>query len=414
MEGATDGAKLYTRLENSLQRAKVKPEVNKERVLDQFALIKNRPKLNAIHATLKKTPLKFYAEYINEHIFKAVISLSVEDYLGRFYGEFVSYSGGDGQSLGVVLTPSHITELFCDLVDLKVDDVIFDPCCGTGGFLVAGMTRMLMQASSDAEKDRIKEKQIYGVEDRDDMFAIATTNMILRGDGKSNLLCGDFFAQGPSKTQLNGITAGFMNPPYSQAKDKSTSHLSELSFIRHLLNSVTEGGRVAVIVPVSTMVGKTKEDRVIKKEILKNHTLEGVLSLNRSTFYRVGTAPCIAVFKAGKKHPTDKLVKFINFEDDGFEVRQHLGLVETERAKDRKSYRLSCWREEIEDVPSKFMVQTTIEDTDEWVHSFYYYNDEIPSEQDFAKTIADYLTFEFSMITHGKGHMFKKGGEDNV
>jgi len=409
LEGATDGAKLYTRLENSLQRAKVKPEVNKERVLGQFALIKNRPKLNTIHSTLKKTPLKFYAEYINEHIFKAVISLSVEDYLGRFYGEFVSYSGGDGQSLGVVLTPSHITELFCDLVDLKADDVIFDPCCGTGGFLVAGMARMFMQANDDTERERIKEKQIYGVEDRDDMFAIATTNMILRGDGKSNLLCGDFFAQDPSKTQLNGITAGFMNPPYSQAKDKSTAHLSELSFIKHLLNSVTEGGRVAVIVPISTMIGKTKEDKSIKKELLKNHTLEGVLSLNKNTFYRVGTVPCIAVFRAGKKHPSDKLVKFINFEDDGFEIKKHLGLVETERAKDRKSYMLSCWRGEIADAPSKFMVQTKIEDTDEWIHSFYYYNDEIPSEQDFMKSIADYLTFEFSMVTSGRKYLFEEG-----
>ena len=412
LEGATDGVKLYTRLENSLQRAKVRPEVNKERVLDQFALIKNRPKLNAVHNTLKKTPLKFYAEYINEHIFKAVISLSVEDYLGRFYGEFVSYSGGDGQALGVVLTPSHITELFCDLVDLKVDDVIFDPCCGTGGFLVAGMARMLMQASNDAESERIKERQIYGVEDRDDMFTIATTNMILRGDGKSNLVCGDFFAQDPSKIQLNGITVGFMNPPYAQAKDKNTSNLSELSFIRHLLKSVTEGGIVAVIVPISTMVGKTKEDKAIKKELLKNHTLEGVLSLNKDTFYRVGTVPCIAVFKAGKKHPQDKLVKFINFEDDGFEVKKHLGLVESERAKDRKSYMLSCWRGEIEDAPSKFMVQTIIEDTDEWIHSFYYYNDEIPSEQDFIKSIADYLTFEFNMITSGREYLFEAGDDD--
>ena len=413
LEGATDGAKLYARLENSLQRAKVRPEVNKERVLDQFSLIKNRPKLNAIHDNLKKTPLKFYAEYINEHIYKAVISLSVEDYLGRFYGEFVSYSGGDGQSLGVVLTPSHITELFCDLVDLKTDDVVFDPCCGTGGFLVAGMVRMLMQAKNEADKDRIKEKQIFGVEDRDDMFAIATTNMILRGDGKSNLLCGDFFAEDTSKIQLYGTTVGFMNPPYSQAKDKSTAHLSELCFIRQLLCSVTEGGRVAVIVPISTMIGKTKDDRAIKKELLKNHTLEGVLSLNKNTFYRVGTVPCIAVFKAGKKHPKDKLVKFINFEDDGYEVKKHLGLVETERAKDRRSYMLSCWRGETLDAPSKFMVQTTIEDTDEWIHSFYFYNDEVPCEQDFIKSIADYLTFEFNMITHGRGYLFEEsGGED--
>ena len=414
LEGATDGAKIYAQLEKSLKRAKVRPEVNKERVLDQFSLIKNRPKLNAIHESLKKTPLKYYAEYINEHIYKAVISLSVEDYLGRFYGEFVSYSGGDGQSLGVVLTPSHITELFCDLVDLKVDDVIFDPCCGTGGFLVAGMVRMLSLAKNESDKDKIKEKQIYGVEDRDDMFTIATTNMILRGDGKSNLLCGDFFAQNSADIQLNGVTVGFMNPPYSQAKDKNTAHLSELCFIRHLLNSVTENGRVAVIVPISTMIGKTKEDKEIKEEILKNNTLEGVLSLNKNTFYRVGTVPCIAVFTAGKKHPADKTVKFINFEDDGFEVKKHLGLVETERAKDRKSYMLSCWRDEIEDAPSKFMVKTTIENTDEWIHSFYYYNDEIPSEQDFMDSIADYLTFEFNMITHGKGYLFEKGGEGNA
>ena len=414
LEGATDGDKLYTRLENSLQRARVRPEVNKERVLGQFALIKNRPKLNAIHDTLKKTPLKFFAEYVNEHIYKAVVSLSVEDYLGRFYGEFVSYSGGDGQSLGVVLTPSHITELFCDLVDLKVDDVIFDPCCGTGGFLVAGMAHMLMQAKNESEKDRIKERQIFGVEDRDDMFTIATTNMILRGDGKSNLICGDFFAQDTSKIQLNGITVGFMNPPYSQAKNKSTSHLSELCFIRQLLNSVTEGGRAAVIVPVSTMIGKTKTDKAIKKELLKNHTLEGVISLNKNTFYRIGTVPCIAVFKTGKKHPKDKLVKFINFEDDGFEVKKHIGLVETERAKDRKSYMLSCWRGEIKDAPSKFMVQTVIEDTDEWIHSFYYYNDEIPSEEDFEKSITDYLIFEFGMIIQGKGYLFEKGGKNDA
>jgi type I restriction-modification system DNA methylase subunit len=412
LEGATDGAKIYVQLEKSLKRAKVKPEVNKERVLDQFAIIKNRPKLNTVHETLQKTPLKYYAEYINQHIYKAVVSLSVEDYLGRFYGEFVSYSGGDGQSLGVVLTPSHITELFCDLVDLRSDDVVFDPCCGTGGFLVAGMARMLAQANGEAESDNIKAKQIFGVEDRDDMFTIATTNMILRGDGKSNLLCGDLFAQDPSNIQLNGVTVGFMNPPYSQAKDKSTAHLSELCFIRRLLDCVTEKGRVAVIVPVSAMIGKTKEDRDIKKELLKKHTLLGVLSLNKNTFYRVGTVPCIAVFTAGKKHPKNKLVKFINFEDDGFEVQKHLGLVETERAKDRKRYMLSCWRGEMGDVPSKFMVETTIEDTDEWLHSFYYYNDEIPDERDFAKAIGDYLTFEFSMIVQGRSYLFEEDGGD--
>jgi type I restriction-modification system DNA methylase subunit len=241
------------------------------------------------------------------------------------------------------------------------------------------------------------------------MFTIATTNMILRGDGRSNLTCGDFFAADPSSIQLSGVTVGFMNPPYSQAKDKKTAHLSELCFIRQLLSSIAKGGRAAVIVPMSAMIGKTKEDKAIKEEILKNHTLEGVISLNKNTFYRIGTVPCVAVFTTGEPHPEEKLVKFINFEDDGFEVKKHLGLVETARAKDRKSYMLDCWRSKIDDAPSKFMVQTTIENTDEWIHSFYYFNDEIPTEQDFFNSIADYLTFEFGMVAAGKEYLFKDG-----
>ena len=230
--------------------------------------------------------------------------------------------------------------------------------------------------------------------------------MILRGDGKSNLICGDFFAHDAGELQLNGATVGFMNPPYSQAKDAATAHLSELNFVLHLLESVTCGGRVAVIVPVSSMIGKTRDDKRVKEIILRGHTLEGVISLNKNTFYRIGTVPCIAVFTAGKPHPKNKLVKFINFGDDGFEVKKHIGLVETERAKDKKFYLLDCWHGKITDAPSKFMVETTIDAGDEWLHSFYYYNDELPTEKDFANTVADYLTFEFNMIAHGRGYLF--------
>ena len=81
---------------------------------------------------------------------------------------------------------------------------------------------MLRAASSEQQRKDIKSKQIHGVEIRDDMFSIATTNMILRGDGQSNLICADFLAQDPGDIQLKGITVGFMNPPYSQAKTKQS------------------------------------------------------------------------------------------------------------------------------------------------------------------------------------------------
>ena len=66
---------------------------------------------------------------------------------------------------------------------------------------------------------------------------------------------------------------------------------------------------------------------------------------------------------------------------------------------------LDVWFDRTE-AETKFCVQTTIEADDEWLHSFYYFNDEIPSEEDFQKTIADYLTFEVNMITHGRGYLF--------
>ncbi|MBQ7168674.1 MAG: SAM-dependent DNA methyltransferase [Synergistaceae bacterium] len=411
----TDGNILYGHLVNSLKRAKVSPQVKLEQVIAQFSLVSNRPALNEIPPSggIKSTPLKFFAEYLNKEIYSAIrLGNSPKDYLGMFYSEFVKYSGGDGKGLGVVLTPSHITELFCDLVDLKADDVIFDPCCGTGGFLVAGMHRMLQLAENDSRRKHIKEHQIFGIEVRDDMFAIATTNMILRGDGQSNLVCADFMKANPADIQLKGVTVGFMNPPYSQAKSKDTQHLSELSFISHLLDCILTGGRAAVIVPVSTMIGKTKDDRQLKADILKHHTLEGVISLNKDTFYGVGTVPCIAVFTAGEPHPAGKRVKFVNFQNDGWEVRMHRGLVETESAKDRRQYLLDCWRGKIKDAPSDFMVETEIEAGDEWLHSFYYYNDEIPSESDFAESLADYLTFEFSMIARGRGYLFGMKDED--
>lgn len=131
----TDGEKIYAAIEDNLNRAKVSPQVKKDKLLSQFLVIKDTKAINEKNDNLGKTPIKHYTEFLYEHIYKNIkYTQSAEDYLGRFYGEFMSYSGGDGQTLGIVLTPKHIVELFCDLVDLSPDDSVFDPCCGTAGF----------------------------------------------------------------------------------------------------------------------------------------------------------------------------------------------------------------------------------------------------------------------------------------
>ena len=406
----TDGQKIYEAIRSNLQRANVTPDTKRDKLLSQFAdVIRDTPKINEKDETLGKTPLKHYTEFLYNSIYMNIrYQSSAEDYLGRFYGEFMSYSGGDGQALGIVLTPKHITELFCELADLKVDDKVLDPYCGTAGFLIAAMHKMVKQTNDEVQRRHIKRDQLFGIELQPYMFTIATTNMILRGDGKSNLHNWDFLKHNPSQLQLKGCTVGMMNPPYSQGS-KSNPDLYEISFTEHLLDSLVEGARAIVIIPQSSVTGKSKEEQNIKNNILKHHTLEGVITLNKNTFYGVGTNPCIAVFTAGIPHDKDHKCKFINFEDDGFVVSKHIGLEETASAKDKRQHLLDVWFGRIE-AETKFCVETTIEAEDEWLHAFYYFNDEIPTEKDFENTMADYLTFEFNMITHGRGYLFEEGG----
>lgn len=405
--GNRDGDKLINAIRTRLTRSNIGPDAKKDKLLLEFSILPHSVRLNEINDTLQKTPLKYYTEFLYEHIFKNIkYQKTSEDFIGRFYGEFMSYSGGDGQTLGIILTPRHICDLMCDLVDIKPDDIVIDTTCGTAGFLISAMHRMLSMAETEQKRKNIKKKQLHGYELQSNMFAVAAANMILRRDGNSNLECCDFLRKNPAQVQLKGATVGLMNPPYSQGT-KADPEQYELSFIEHLLDSLTVGARAAVIVPQSSMTGKTKEEQNFKASIMKKHTLEGVITCNTDTFYGVGVNPVIAIFTAHEPHSSDKICKFIDFRDDGYIVRAHIGLVEGDSAKDKKRHLLDVWGNRAE-APSKFCVESTVKPDDEWLHSFYYFNDEIPTDEDFEKAIGDYLTFEFSMIMQNREYLFER------
>ena len=409
--GMRDGDKILNAIRGRLTRSNVGPDAKKDKLMAEFATLRTSFRLNEINQTLAKTPLKFFTEFLNEKVFRSIkYQKTSEDFIGRFYGEFMSYSGGDGQTLGIILTPHHITDLMCDLVDVKADDVILDPTCGTAGFLISAMHKMLEQADSDQQIKKIKKDQLHGIELQSNMFAVAATNMILRRDGNSNLECSDFLRKNPALLQMKGATVGLMNPPYSQGS-KNDPEQYEINFIEHMLNSLVQGARAAVIVPQSTMTGKTKVEQVFKENIMKKHTLEGVITCNTETFYGVGTNTVIAIFTAHEPHHKNHIAKFIDFRDDGYEVRAHIGLIEGDTAKDKHQHLLDVWEGRIQ-APSKFCVESTVEPDDEWLHSFYYFNDEIPTDEDFEKAIGDYLTFEFSMIMQNREYLFDGANED--
>ena len=137
---------------------------------------------------------KYFIDFLERNVYPLVEHSNIGyDVLGRFYVEFIRYAASEQKS-GLVLTPAHITELFCDLAELRIKDIVYDPCCGTGGFLVAAMQRMFKMAGGDKKlRKRIRKKQLCGCELRPDMFTYACSSMRFRGDGKSNLYNGSCF-----------------------------------------------------------------------------------------------------------------------------------------------------------------------------------------------------------------------------
>ncbi|MEW7849531.1 N-6 DNA methylase [Massilia aurea] len=415
-----DGAKIYKAANAYMVSKGFGPQQKIGTLLDQFAFIEKSPALNRVHPELGMTPLKHFAKILKDDVQKVVTdpSMSSFDVLGNFYHEFISYGGGDGNTLGIVLTPDHVTSLMTELIDVGAADWVLDPTAGTASFLITAMHRMFKDAGDDeAIREDIRKNRLYGIELQDKLFAIGATNMILRGDGKANFrrdsifeaplheMRGDTKGPGDSWTRDgHGFTKVLLNPPYSQAKDKTTRHLSELAFISKALEFLNPGGRLAAIVPQSTMVGKTKEDKDRKVALLKKHTLDAVITMNGETFADsgVGVHPVIALFTAWRPHAADAKVKFVNFQRDGYKVKMHRGLTDDGTAASRRKHLLEVLRGEAVD-DTRFIVRSEITAQDEWQHSYFYFNDQPPTVEDFMATVADYLSWQVDMHAHGKG-----------
>lgn len=245
------------------------------------------------------------------------------DVLGRFYREFIRYAGTDKKT-GLVLTPQHITEFFCDVVNLNVNDVVFDSCCGSGGFLISAMKHMLEIAGPDQKKRRaIKEHQLIGIERRTDMFTFACSNMMMSGDGKSHIYQGDSFAPAIiQKVRSLKPTVGFLNPPYDVGED------GQLEFIENALACLEPGGRCAAIVQMSCVTSANARATAVRERLLAKHTLASVFSMPAELFHPVGVITCVMVFEAHKPQPKGFKTFFGYFKDDGFHKTKHMGRID--------------------------------------------------------------------------------------
>lgn len=376
-------------------------------IMSQFGFLTTTPRLNQYHEPLENMLLGWVIARVHENLYPYMTSSEVGfDVLGYLYAQTIT---GDGLGLGIVLTPEHITTLITDVLKITPDDVMLDPTAGTGSFLLAAEATTHQQGLPSDTTCKPLEGRFQGIELQDKLFTLATTNMLLR-HGVSHIRHGSIFEVTPEVAP----TVVLLNPPYGLAKNKTMRHLSELAFIERALELAAAGGRVAALVPQSTMIGKTKDDRERKHRILQEHTLEMVITVNPNAFVGSGYSPhtVVAVFTAHQPHPVRKKVRFINFEDDGWVTSKHVGLVDDGSVTQKREYLQDVLNGMVE-AGTGFMVCSEVTGEDEWHHPYFYFNDTPPSEADFLGVVADYVSWQVDMFAHGLGYLITPPIEEN-
>ncbi len=287
------------------------------------------------------------------------------DTLGQFYIEFLRYANND-KGLGIVLTPPHITELFCEIANVNKDSVVLDTCTGTGGFLISAMQKMILDAGGDKQKEKnIKEKQIVGVELQHDIYSLLCSNMYIHGDGRSNLMKGSCFDDNIKKQVAKfKPNVGFLNPPYKTNKDD----MEELQFVLNNLEQLEKGSYCVAIIPMSCVIAdQDKIQTNLKKNILQKHTLEAVFSMPNGLFYnsKVSVATCICVFKAKERHLSDYKTYFGVWTNDGFTKIKNTGRTDYHKSwQDIKKYWLKNYKNKDEIIGHS--IKSVIEHNKEW------------------------------------------------
>lgn len=234
------------------------------------------------------------------------------DILGRFYEVFLKYGNG-AKEIGIVLTPRHITRFAVQALRVSKYDKVFDPACGTGGFLVAAFDHVRKECD-EAELEEFKKNGLYGIEQEPEVVALALVNMIFRGDGKNNIVEGNCFTNKHFRDIK--MTKVLMNPPFALKKEDE----KEYKFIDLALSKMAKGGLLFVIIP-SPVMFREKMFRDWRTNMLRNHSLRAVIKLPEDLFYPVGVHTSGVIIEAGKPHDFKENVLWAAM-DDGHRKRK--------------------------------------------------------------------------------------------
>jgi SAM-dependent methyltransferase len=390
----TLGRELIAALRREIESA-VPGDVAKQRaMLQPYQFLEMHPELNRIPPGKTEWPLRELIGKIDEHVRPFLDTYRDVDVIGKFYGEFLRYTGGDKKGLGIVLTPRHLTELFVKMARVGLKDTVLDTCCGTGGFLIAALAEMDAKAAGDQEaREDIRRRRLVGVEQQPQMFALAASNMILRGDGKANLFQGNCFdpelletLKNPEKKRFQRPSIGLINPPFSQQGEG----LHELNFVANLLDILAPGGRAVVVVPMRCAI----EPHAIRESLLEKHTLLASVTLPVDLFHPIGVVTCGLMFEAHQPHAdSPSPTWFGSWKNDGFIKQKHRGRVDPSHLwPDRRDSWLKSFHARAT-VPGQ-SISRHVDASDEWCAEAYMETDySTLTQADFERVVRNFAVY---------------------
>lgn len=406
-KGSTDGEIIVRKIEAFLDKKEL-PKEKKElivRTLQNTLLTDNINKVEDGESQLKRV----FSKIVDDLGIYYKIGLTT-DFTGKLFNEMYGWLGFSQDKLNdVVLTPSYVATLLVKLARVNKDSYVWDFATGSAGLLVAAMNEMLIDAKNTitspeelTQKEiRIKAEQLLGLELLSSVYMLAILNMILMGDGSSNILNKDSLKDFNGNYGFGKIDSKFpadafvLNPPYS-------ANGNGMNFVEKALTMMNKG-YAAIIIQNSAGSGKAKE---YNKKILKKHTLLASIKMPIDLFIGKSSVQTnIYVFRINEAHKKDDIVKFIDFSNDGYtrtnRKKASNNLKDTDRAKERYEELVNLVRfgkSKLNIFTDKEYYEGTIDPKNgaDWNQTAPI--DTKPNLQDFKKTVGAYLAWEVSNI----------------
>ncbi len=322
--------------------------------------------------------------YIKHNIYLYIKNCTTKGYdiMSLFFSTFSKYALSNDK--GQYFTPDHISSLMVKLIDVNVNSVVLDSTCGSGTFLTKCMDMMISQANNNEKLiQNIKQNQIYGIEKDITIYGLATANMLLHKDGRSNIENDDCFNYLP-KLKNKKINRLIMNPPYNVKNSKP-----ELKFLLDSLDVLDKEGKAVIILPTSCATSDKNEK--LKNELMQKHTLNAVMTCPPELFNpSASTHTCIMVFTAHVPHKGK--VYLADWKND---LHYKTSIMKNDvRICDQKKWtkRESEW---LKNYKNKDGLLVDLNYNDNWLYENHLKIDYSKiSEKDFVKRIRQYVAFK--------------------